>query len=332
MLPVMRRLSLATTLLATCALLPAQQLDFEAAAEYSEENSGLAVLVYEDNELIFERYQNGHKQDKAQHIFSGTKSFVPVVALIAAQEGLLKLDEKVCDTITEWQGDDDREQITIRHLLNFTSGLKNIDQFLHSARARDSYAASVACECRRTPGKSFQYGSNHLMVFGELFKRKLKAATSDKRPMPKDFVGYLNERVLEPIDCHIDFWLRDAKDNPALPYGAYMTAREWAKFGLLILNRGKHDGKQIVPTKHFDECFVGSKANPNYGLNFWLVGKRANRLHDMIPKDTVTAAGLYGQKLYIIASKKMLVVRLGKTGSRSRFNDVRFLRDLFGED
>ncbi|MFT4513960.1 MAG: CubicO group peptidase (beta-lactamase class C family) [Planctomycetota bacterium] len=335
----MRTLPFAIAFAITAVLLPAQQggakpaaqeLDFAAAADFSKENAGLAVLVYDDGELVFEQYQNGHKQSRTQHIFSGTKSFVPMVALIAQKEGLLKLDEKVCDTITEWQGDEEREQITIRHLLNFTSGLKNIDNDLHSLKARDKYAASVACECTRAPGKRFQYGSSHLMVFGELFKRKMKAASTKEHPLPKDFVGYLKDRILKPIDCKFGAWLRDAKGNPALPYGAYMTAREWAKFGLLIVNRGKHGDKQLVPIEHFDECFVGTKAMPSYGLNFWLIGKAANRRNEAIPADTVTAAGMFNQKLYIIPSKNLLVVRLGQTGARTRFNDVKFLTGLFG--
>ncbi|MGK0153289.1 MAG: CubicO group peptidase (beta-lactamase class C family) [Neolewinella sp.] len=346
MLPRMPTLSFAFAIAISAALLPAQQgaakpttpeLNFAAAAEFSDENAGLAVLIYDDGKLVFEQYQNGHKQNRTQHIFSGTKSFVPMVALIAQKEGLLTLDEKVCDTITEWQGDEEREQITVRHLLNFTSGLKNIDSQLHSARARDVYGASVACECTRTPGKRFEYGSNHLMVFGELFKRKLlaatklQAATTKQQPLPKDFVGYLNDRILKPIGCKFGSWLRDKKGNPALPYGAYMTAREWAKFGLLVLNRGKHGDEQLIPTEHFDECFVGTKAMPSYGLNFWLVGKGANRRNQAIPTDTVTAAGMYNQKLYIIPSKKLLVVRLGRTGARTRFNDNKFLTALLGK-
>jgi CubicO group peptidase (beta-lactamase class C family) len=341
MLPSMRihPFALALAIAIPAALLQAQQggtkptaheLNFAAAAEFSEENAGLAVLVYDDGQLIFEQYQNGHKQGGTQHIFSGTKSFVPMVALIAENEGLLTLEEKVCDTITEWRGDEKREQVTIRHLLNFTSGLKNIDSDLHSRTIRDQYAASIACPCTRTPGQRFQYGSSHLMVFGELIKRKLKAASTKKQPLPKDFVAYLKDRILKPIDCKFGKWLRDQKGNPAMSYGTYMTAREWAKFGLLVLNRGKHGDKQLIPTEHFDECFVGSKAMPNYGLNFWLIGKDANRRNEAIPADTVTAAGMYNQRLYIIPSNKLLVVRLGRTGARTRFNDKQFLTCLFG--
>ncbi|MFO0419981.1 MAG: hypothetical protein ACK53T_11310, partial [Planctomycetota bacterium] len=119
--------------------------------------------------------------------------------------------------------------------------------------------------------------------------------------------------------------------NPALPYGAFFTAREWGKFGLLVLDGGKHGEQQIVPKEHFAECFVGSKANPEYGLNFWLIGARAHRHNERIPADTVTAAGMYDQKLYLMPSQKMLVVRFGRTGVKSKFHDLGFLDSLFGE-
>ena len=76
--------SLAVAFLAfPCLALPAQQterastkLDFAAAAEFSEENAGLALLAYRGDELVFEEYHNGHTAKRGQHIFSGTKSFV----------------------------------------------------------------------------------------------------------------------------------------------------------------------------------------------------------------------------------------------------------------
>lgn len=329
----MRNYSFALILLLAASPAPAQKLDTEAAAACSKQHAGLAVLVYKKNKLVFERYQNGHTPDKTQHLFSGTKSFAPMVALIAQKERLLDLDEKVCKTITEWRDDEKRQQITIRHLLNFTSGLQDIDSKLHSkTEYPDKYATAVDCPCQTAPGKEFRYGSNHLMVFGELIRRKLeaKAATRSGRKVATDFVDYLEQHILEPIDCKHGTWLRDAKGNPALPYGAHMTAREWAKFGLLVLNRGKHKGRQIIPKKHFNECFEGSKANPNYGLNFWLIGKHESKRNKNIPADTVTAAGMFNQKLYIIPSKKLLVVRLGRTGYRKKRFDVDFLDALFG--
>ena len=301
-------------------------LDFEAAAAYSAENAGLAFLVYSDGELVFERYHNGHAADRPHHLYSGTKSFVPMVALVAEAEGLLELDEKASETLTEWQGDPKREAITIRQLLNFTSGLQHIDAELHSMRTGDKYAAAVACEGVHEPGTRFRYGSNHLMAFGALFRRKLEAAGDEA---PEDFVAYLKDRILDPIGCEVGGWLRDREGNPALPYGAFLTAREWAKFGLLVLNRGRHGEESIIPTEHFDECFEGSKAQPRYGLNFWLIGPDLHRREPDIPEDTVSAAGMYDQRIYFVPSRKLLVVRFGKIRGKTSFGDRGLLSALF---
>lgn len=306
----------------------AETSGYRAAADYSKANDGLAVLIFEDEKLVFEEYQNGHRQDKAHHIYSGTKSFAPIVALLAQEEGLLDLEESVADTITEWRGDESREQIRIRHLLDFTSGLEINDRKMHAMRTRDKYACAIECKSQSPAGKRFRYGSSHLMVFGEVLNRKLRAAEHDA----KDFVDYLRRRVLDPIGCKVGYWIRDGKKNPALPYGAFLTARNWAKFGQLILRGGRHGEGRIIPKKLLEQCFVGTKANPIYGLNFWLIGKRLHRYEDRIPVDTVSAAGMYNQKLYVVPSKNLVIVRFGKTGIRSKFQDAGFLGRLFSTE
>ncbi len=332
MLARMRAFAIAIAISTSATAVPAQKPDFAAAAAFSEKNSGLAVLVYQKGKLIFERYQNGHKQDQPVHIFSGTKSFVPMVALIAEKDGLLKLDEKVYKTITEWKGDKLREKITIRHLLNLTSGLKNNDKQLHQGRAPDQYGASIACLCTSEPGTKFKYGSNHVLVFGELLKRKLQARqrkSSTHKTMPTDFVDYLKVRLLDRIDCRFDKWKRDKKGNPALSLGAHMTAREWGKFGQLILNRGRHKSRQIVPSRHWDECFVGSKAKVDYGLNFWLLGIHSNQRHGPIPPGTVAAIGLHKQLLIVMPLRKTVIVRFAS--EKAAFDERQFLKIMFGK-
>ena len=311
---------------------PAQELGLRAAADYSKQHQGLAVLVYQKGRLLFEEYTHGHKAAEAHHIFSGTKSFAPMVALVAQEEGLLSLDERVADTITEWKDDERRRRITIRQLLNFTSGLRINDAELHTNATDDKYAASIACKAISEPGTKFRYGSCHLMVFGALIERKLaklKVEPGTDQRHPRDFVDYLRARILDPIGCKDSFWLRDATDNPMLPFGAFLTAREWAKFGHLVINRGRKGKRQIVPAEHFDECFQGTKANPTYGLNFWLRGKKLHARYPNIPKDTVAASGKYKQVLYIIPSRELVIVRFGKIHVKSKFSDAGFLKGLF---
>jgi hypothetical protein len=98
-----------------------EQLD--AARRYSELHGGQAMVVMWDGKVIFESYANGGGKDRLQPLASGTKSFVGVVAVAAVQDGLIRLDEKACESLTEWKTDPLKSQITYRHLLTMTSGL-----------------------------------------------------------------------------------------------------------------------------------------------------------------------------------------------------------------
>jgi CubicO group peptidase (beta-lactamase class C family) len=79
------------------------------AADYSAKASGMSMLVIENGKVIFEDYPNGHKASEPHELASGTKSFTGLCALAASEDGILTLDEKVSDTITEWKGDSKRE-------------------------------------------------------------------------------------------------------------------------------------------------------------------------------------------------------------------------------
>ena len=75
------------------------------------------MLVYHRDELVFEEYFNGWSADQPHRLASGTKSFSGAMLAAAAEDGLLTLDEKVVETITEWKNDPRKSQVTIRHLL-----------------------------------------------------------------------------------------------------------------------------------------------------------------------------------------------------------------------
>ncbi len=106
---------------------------------------------------------------------------------------------------------------------------------------------------------------------------------------------YLRERILDPIGLRIGSW-RTLKDGTQpLPTGAFVTAREWRKFGVLVRDGGTWEKKTIVPRAALARCFTGSDANPRYGLGWWL---------SPLPKhpDVVYASGAGGQAMYVIPS------------------------------
>ena len=81
------------------------------------------LLVLQQGRVLHEAYPNGFGANEAHKIYSGTKSFWCLAALAAEEEGILRLKDRAADTITEWQGDRLKSRITIRQLLDFSSGL-----------------------------------------------------------------------------------------------------------------------------------------------------------------------------------------------------------------
>jgi CubicO group peptidase (beta-lactamase class C family) len=272
---------------------------FKPAADYLRSCNGHALLVYRHGQLVFEDYLNGHRRDDPHRLASGTKSFVGVLAVMAVEDGLLQLDEKVADTLTEWKADERKACITIRQLLTLTSGIAGGE-----VGDVPGYKEAVRlAEAKFPPGEKFQYGPVPFQCFGELLRRKLA-------PRKETVEGYLKRRLLDPIGLKPASWRKDADGNPHLPSGAHLTAREWAKFGLFVLNRGSCDGKQLVSEKLLAECFQGTQEHPTYGLTFWL------NASDERPRDLVMAAGAGKQKLYIVPSQRLLIVQFAEAPRR----------------
>lgn len=279
----------------------------KAATAYSDARRGFAVLVLRDGKAVCDTRTT--PAETAHELWSGTKSFVGIMAAAAVQDGLLTLDEPVADTITEWANDPVRRKMTIRHLLSMTSGQGG------TIGKPTTYIEAVAQKLSAVPGEKFQYGPTPMQLFGEVMRRKLAGAGRDADPH-----AYLKRRILGPLGIRVAAWRRGADGNILLPQGAVLTAAEWAKFGRFILDGGRHQGRMLVDPAAFAEQFKGSAAHPGYGLTWWLphpaavsdpvtagsdIGRRAAEL----PEDLVVAAGAGDQRLYVIPSRGMVVVR-----------------------
>jgi CubicO group peptidase (beta-lactamase class C family) len=314
----------------------------QSAAAYSAKARGYSMLVIEDGKVIFEDYPNGHKASEPHELASGTKSFTGLCALAASEDGMLKLDEKVSATITEWQGDPKREDITIRELLSLVSGINS------TTGIAPPYAQALQADVTAKPGEKFQYGPAPFQVFGELMVRKLKArAPGEASKSQETAVDYLTRRVLKPADIHVGLWRKGRDGMPLMPQGAALSAREWAKVGELILNGGMAGGKQIIQSEDLKTLFIGTAANPMYGLSWWLNRPMDDHLRSGIrtltmasdlrygargvPNDLVMAAGAGKQRLYVVPSMKLVVVRQADVKSEMipgadaiKFSDVAF--------
>lgn len=306
------------------------------AAEYSAKHRGTSFLAMQSGKTLLEQYPGHATGDTPQRIYSGTKAFWNLAALAAVDDGFLKLDERVAETIATWRDDPRRSQVTIRQLLDFSCGLApgfGLQVNEYGNRDRTALRLPMMAD----PGKAFIYGPGSLQVFHQVLKEKLGKKTPTE---------YLERRVLRRMRLGPQRYLDDRAGNPLLAAGFTLTARQWASMGQLVLNQGR----PVVKLETLKECWRGSAANRAFSLGWWnnraapngrefdfeeMLHPKWSRQdwHDAClcrdaPPDLVACIGSGYQRLYVIPSCNLLVVRQGNGGP---FSDARFLRLLLGK-
>jgi CubicO group peptidase (beta-lactamase class C family) len=314
----------------TAMAAPLNSNGLQAAANYSRSAGGTSFLAIQNGQTLLEQNAN-----EPQKIYSGTKAFWGLAALAAAEDGLLSLDENVAATIPAWRNDPRKARVTIRQLLDFSAGLDPVPS-LHNNNPGDRDAIALRAPIVASPGTAFIYGPAALQVFHAVLKAKLGGESPTR---------YLERRVLRRMGLGSQRYLTDSAGNPLLAAGWILSARQWAKIGEVAL-RG---GAPIVSAGSMSQCWHGSGANRAYSLGWWnnraapggrefdieanLVGKWQRQswggavLCRNAPSDVVACIGSGYQRLYVIPSMNMVVVR---HGSGRRFSDAQFLRLLVG--
>ena len=341
-LSIAREMTVTLALLLLLASTPAraEQINLaalHAAAKYSAAHGGISFLVIQDGRTVLEEYPRGGDAGTPWKIYSGTKAFWCLAALAAAQEGLIRLDEPVANTIASWQNDPRKSRVTIRQLLDFSCGLEP-GFSLHNRDPGNRDAIAIRLPIVADPGKTFIYGPSPLQVFHEVLKLKLHGQT------PR---AYLEKRVLRRLGLGPQRYLLDRAGNPLLAAGWQLTARQWAKLGQLVLARGA----PVISSASLNECWQGSPANPAFAFGWWnnhaAPGGREFDFEKMLngkwpsqsweeaclcrdaPSDLIACIGSGYQRLFVIPSLKLIVVRHSRGGT---FSDAKFIRLLLGRE
>jgi CubicO group peptidase (beta-lactamase class C family) len=308
-----------------------------AAADYSAAHGGLALVVRDARgEVVLERYAKGIGPDSALPLFSAGHGFWAVAALAAEEDGLLELDGSVARWLGAWKGIVAKEEVLVRQLLDMTAGLDPNPKPVRSPQTLDRYAAALGSRMTEKAGARFRFGPSTWMVFGALLGEVGK-------PRQEDAFAYLQRRVLAPLSIATHEWERDRAGNPMIPFGAYLSAREWTKLGTFLLCEGRVGETQVVSAERIARLSTPCAVKSGYGLGFWLRESLARAQEDDVqaaedapavapdalaglPEDVYFSAGLNGQRLYVIPSRGLAIARLALSGDG--WSDVEFLRLL----
>lgn len=323
---------------------------FAAAAAYSDSTAGDGILVLRDGAVVFERYVSPTTANTFHMLASGTKSFTCALYALGAAKGYWTLETPASDIISEWRGIPRKQDIRVRQLLSLSSGLSEAPAY--SARTvtdLDTYSLGIQdAPATYAPDSAAIYTPTTFQVFAAMLERKNGG---------EDPVGFLERELLTPLGIASDQthplasrWTRDARGKPQMAGGAYLTAREWSRYGEVILNAGQWNGAPLLSSARVTECLqYRPPAFLGYGLTWWL--NRPNegsyrsppdqlpsdglgdvtQIASNAPADMIMAAGTGKQRLYVIPSLRLVIVRFGRVaGSTQEFNDHAFFSRLLG--
>jgi CubicO group peptidase (beta-lactamase class C family) len=268
---------------------------------FLEEKNTKSFIVLVDGRIVIEKYFNGHTATSNWYWASAGKTLTSTLVGIAQQEGFVNIDNKVSQYLgTGWTSEtlEQENQITCKHLLSMTSGIEDIangdgvtpDQLTYNAPA----------------GTRWAYHNVYVKLQDVVEK------TSEKT-----WAAYFNSKLRDKIGMD-GSWI--SSGNNVIYWS---STRSMARFGLLMYNKGKWGQDVILNEAYFNQATQSSQnLNLAYGYLWWLNGKASYKVPQLqtlypgsliatAPNDMFMALGKNDQKIYIIPSKKMVVIRMG---------------------
>jgi CubicO group peptidase (beta-lactamase class C family) len=275
---------------------------------YLEEKNTKSFIILHKGKIVVEAYMDGHTETSPWYWASAGKTLTTAVAGIAQEENLLNLNDKVSDYIgTGWTSTplDKENLITCKNLLSMTSGLD--DGLGDGIAPSDLHYLADA-------GTRWAY-------HGVFVKMQDVVAAASNQTWDAYFDAKLKNRI-----GMTGAWIPNGNANVY-----WSTTRSMARFGLLIAANGKWENTQIIPESFVNEATSTTQnINLAYGYLWWLNGKTSYRLPQTqlqfsgelvpnAPQDMYCALGKNDQKIYIVPSKDLVIVRMGNAADDANF-------------
>ncbi|NVN85685.1 MAG: serine hydrolase [Rhodopseudomonas sp.] len=289
-----------------------------------------AVVVIHDGRVVAERYATGVSTETPLLGYSLTKSVVNALIGILTQKGLTS--PSLPAPIAEWRGaTDPRREIEVEHLLRMTTGLaldetnSGLDPSSQMVYLHDDMAAFAAkAPPIAAPGTRWAYSSPST----QLLARIINQLTGG----PEQTLKFAWRELFNPLGMRNVTLEFDATGTMQGSSYMYASARDWARFGLLYLQDGVVGGQRMLP-EDWVEFSARATLDTDYGAGFWTnrsehqYAKGRARLG--IPRDAFFASGDLGQRIVVLPTQHLVIVRLGDAVDPT--GDIRGLGRLVGE-
>jgi CubicO group peptidase (beta-lactamase class C family) len=271
-----------------------------------------AVLVVHEGNVIAERYADGIGTDTPLLGFSMTKSVVNTLIGILTQKGLVT--PSMPAPIPEWRAaTDPRREIEVEHLLRMTTGLaldetnSGFDPSSQMVYLQNDMAAfAVRAAAVAPPGARWAYSSPTTLLLARIIR--------DAVGGPEQTLAFAWRELFNPLGMREVTLEFDGAGTLEGSTSMLASARDWARFGLLYLNDGVVGGHRILHEDWVDFS-AAATLDTDYGAGFWT--NRSEHEHAKarvrlgIPRDAFFASGDLGQRIVIIPSQHLVIVRLG---------------------
>ena len=261
----------------------------------------LSFLVVRKGKLVFEKYFNGSGPRDSNNIHSSSKTILAGLVGIALREGFLPdLDTKIPKLLSGYSIRGARKNITLRHLLTMTAGLRwTEDETEYAIEDADDWVQAILdLPLDSSPGEKFKYSSGLTHLLSAILTRSSGMSTR----------AFANRFFFSPLGIGAEHWGRDPQGIYSGGYNLYLTPREMARVGQLYLQNGIWAGKEVLPADWIRETLrtqVTVDRTRSYGYLCWL----PTRLGEPVQK----MWGFGGQFVYLLPEKDTVVVLTADT-------------------
>jgi len=292
-----------------------------------------AIIVVYDGQLIAERYASGFNKDMPLLGWSMSKSITnALVGILVRQK---RLDIMQPAPVPEWQNEGDaRKNITLDQLLRMSSGLEfeeiyaplfDVTNMLYGSYDFAAYAAAKPLETE--PDGKWHYSSGTANIVARIVRQTVANEY-------EYYYNFIYEELFDRIGIYSAVLEPDSSGTFVGSSYAFATPRDWARFGLLYLNNGVWQGERVLPEGwvEYTTTPTPKASRGEYGAHFWLnagsVDDPNNRRWPSAPRDAFAALGFQEQKVIVIPSKKLLLIRFGATTDRKKWDSDEFIRNV----